>query len=284
MTRAEIASVAKRLVKAKIETTRIGGLVKRSPLWEWLRPRRFQVYCVGAPKTGTTSIARLFSRDYRAEHEPGASALVDAISAVADGAMSADELGRFLRRRDRDFRWELESSHLIAAFAGELVELFPAAKFILTVRDVRSWLDSLINHQINVRARPNYPRYWRALSDLYHLRPGQRFQPTERELAAAGLYPLDGYLSFWREHHERILRAVPEHRLLLVRTADITARAADIARFVGAPPTTLDTAASHANVAPVKHGVVARIDQAFLEARIRHHCQPIWSRCCAQLA
>jgi len=42
--------------------------VKQTPLWPILRPRRIHMYGVGAPKTGTVSLAQLFG-NYRTAHE-----------------------------------------------------------------------------------------------------------------------------------------------------------------------------------------------------------------------
>jgi len=70
--------------------------VKQTPLWPILRPRRIHVYGVGAPKTGTVSLAQLFG-NYRTAHEAHVSESPDVVAAGIEG----EELRNRVRDRDR---------------------------------------------------------------------------------------------------------------------------------------------------------------------------------------
>lgn len=266
-------------IKRQARGTPASRLIKTSPLWVVLRPRRFHLYCVGAPKTGTMSMAQLFRKYYRAAHEPGMAALAGVVEATYAGAIGRQELRRFLRAHDRERRLEMESSHPIALFCGELVQVFPEAKFILTVRDCHSWLDSAINQHLGDLRHPDphQPAYWKRLNDLYFGRAGGH-PPAERVLEQAGLYTLDGYLSFWAAHYRRVLDAVPEDRLLVVRTDRLSRELDRIARFAGIPADTLDATRRHSHRTAAKYDLVAQIDRAYLDEKVDRHCAELMRR------
>ena len=123
--------------------------VKETPLWSLLRPRRFHAYSVGASKTGTTSIAQMFPDEYRTGHEHHLEETVTLIRGKMNETLSRDEILEGLRNRENQMRLELESNSLLAYLSEELAELFPEAKFILTVRDPYSWLSSNLKQHIS---------------------------------------------------------------------------------------------------------------------------------------
>ena len=76
-----------------------------------LKPRRFHCYCVGAAKTGTTSIASSFKTAYRAKHEPEARQTNRLVINYLEGEISKKELQASLVKRDQKLRLEMESAH-----------------------------------------------------------------------------------------------------------------------------------------------------------------------------
>ena len=256
--------------------------LKHSPIYPLLRKRRFQAYCVGGPKTGTTSLAQLFQGGYNAEHEPLHAGTMEQVLAALDGSTSRGDLTRYLRWRDRELYLEMESSHLLAVFIESLVDLFPDSRFILTVRDPRSWLGSMITQQLNGRehwahqtTRGPRAAFFPALHR--HLVGGDQHRrwPGEEVLEEHALFPLDGYLSWWAEHNRTVLEAVPSHRLLVVRTERISQEIGRISDFLGVPAATLSREGEHANRAPKRRGLVDRIDPDLLADRIEHHCAAV---------
>ena len=262
---------------------RLHELYYRSPVSKWVTSRQAQIYCVGTAKSGTHSLASLFSDELRTFHEADWQAVIKLILASAETGGERRALRRRLLERDRQFALDIDSSQLNYFYLPELLELFPNSKFVLTIREPRSWLDSLINHQL---ARGTPPPEWRRLRDFRFARDGAEHPPEEAALKARGLYTLDGYLSYWRRHNQDVIRLVPPEKLLVVRTDQISQRADDIARFAGLPQRgepagkTAGKAAadkSHTFKALKKFGVLGELEPEYLDEKIRQHCSELVS-------
>jgi len=256
--------------------------VIQTPLWPILRPRSTHLYGVGAPKTGTHSITKLFASNYRSGHEAHVIQTTDLLKKRSESAISYQQLAKSLRWRDRRWRLECESAHFLGHFCDVLAEVFPQAKFILTVREPHSWLRSILDQDIkNPRSKYLHSdalREWATLHDLYFGRPPEQYAPREEALAEHGLRTLDGYLSYWARHNRKVLDTVPRERLLVIRTRRISDSLDRIAAFAGVPAQTLDAEQSHANKAPEKHGLLSKIDEKYIQEKIAEHCSHVTDR------
>ncbi len=163
----------------------------------------------------------------------------------------------------------MDSSFLNGEVIDVLVACYPGARYVLTVREPRSWLDSKINQMITYRS----PR-WIELRALRH-GPPEGHPPQERALAERGLPTLDGFLAEYARHNRRVVEHVPAAQLLVLRTQDIRARCDVLAEFAGVPVATLDLARSHEFQGPVKHHVLDELDQGYLDAKIDQHCAAV---------
>jgi hypothetical protein len=154
---------------------------------------------------------------------------VDVILGCLAGRIDDEELRRFVIERDRRLRLDVDSSFLNIYLLDQLVELFPDAKFILTIRNPYAWLDSMVNQQLSRKRSPK----WSQLRDSV-FRP-DLFTHSNEELALKeeGLYTLDGYLSGWTRHNRKVIDTVPKERLLIVRTDMISESIDDFAAFAG---------------------------------------------------
>ena len=165
-----------------------------------VQPRETHLFCVGAPKTGTLSVASVFGSHFRSTHEPDIDLTADMLEARQQGHASDEELVQWLRQRDSLLWLECEATHAMAWFSDLIAPTFPEARFILPVRACYSWLDSILNQHLNgggVRAP-----YFK-LRDLYH---ATTVAGTNLPLLKArGLYPLEGYLSYWARHNDFVL-------------------------------------------------------------------------------
>lgn len=239
----------------------------------FLVKRRCHVYCIGHGKTGTHSLSDLFHGHYRATHEDDAEVLLDIIMAVATGRLSTETFKRFLYWRDRRLLTEMDSSGLNIYFIEQLRELFPEARFILTIRDCHSWLESQINHII---ARPpqNNPRvdYSRFQDFHYRWQGDETHPPEERILRQYGLYTLDHFLAAYAWHNHKAFSCLPSERLLVIRTHEIRQNAARIAAFSGVPLETLQLERAHSYPAKARFDVLGQIDRDYLNGKIRQHC------------
>ena len=235
--------------------------------------RRFRLFGVGLAKSGTHSLAGVFARDYRSAHEPEAKAQVELTCDVIEGKADAADLRRYLRDREDRLRLEVNAAGWNGLVVEELVDLADDTRFVVTVREPRSWLDSLVNHLKVGQAPEHFLRLRRLIYDT-----GGPHPPGEAVLAEHGFYPLDGYLGDWARRHQRILDAVPAERLLVVRTEEIGARLGELAAFVGVDPETLDPEQAHGFKARAKFGLIDEIDQDHLNERIDTLCGPVLAR------
>lgn len=237
----------------------------------WFR-RRFFGIALGAGKTGSHSLAALFGR-YRADHEAMPKRSVDAVVRRARGEDSDEATARFLRWRDRFLCLEMEASPFLRHFADLLPRLFPQARFVLLVREPRSWLDSRFNHRL---ARPA-AQYWLRLAEV-NWPAGSVWPEEERCLQEMGLPSLDSLLGDWVRSVERVERAIPPDRLLTVRTHEIGGRLEEIAAHFGIPPSSLVRERAHSYPAARRYGVLARLPAAHVEERVREVAGPVASR------
>ena len=114
-------------------------------------------------KTGTVSIHAIFRKaQYRCgEHEPESRFLINKILTFYNGKIDTNEFTLYVKHRDRRLGLEMDVSHLNYHLLDILVNEFSEAKFILTIRDCYSWLDSFMDQQYRdycyVRASHPFP-------------------------------------------------------------------------------------------------------------------------------
>jgi Sulfotransferase domain len=239
-----------------------------------MSPRRLRLYGVGMGKSGTHSLAAVFERDYRAAHEPDAKELMELLFDVWAGVRPWSAVAQLLQDRDARLDLEVDASLVNGEVVSDLVALWPEARFVLTVRDPRSWLDSMANHSLAHET----PDHWTRWRDIRFRADELTHPPEEEALAARGLYTLDGYLGSWARHNRMVLEAVPEERLFVVRTEDLGARLDELAAFAGVPRETLDEDRAHEFPAAGRFDVLGELDPGYLQARIDHHCGDLLSR------
>ena len=230
--------------------------------------RAFQLYGVGAPKTGTKSIAAIFG-GYRSGHEARYFRFPEMLRARFAGELPEDTARRWLRQRDSRLWLECEAAHPLAWFATPLALEFPQAKFLLMVRDCHSWLNSVLDQHLNV------PTPRTSLRDLYY---GGHGDPVEEALAELGEYPLSAYLSYWARHNAEVLDGVPPGRLLVLPTQRLSRSIDRIAEFAGADIGKLRPGHHHVHRAPTKHDVLSRIPRASFLAAVEKWCRPVIDR------
>lgn len=240
-------------------------------LREHLRPRRFRLFNVGNSKTGTTTVPRMFSM-YRASHECDADRMRTLAAAALRGELAADapRVRWELRRRSVRYKLELDAANFLTPFVGTLATLHGDAKFVLTIRDCFSWLDSRVEHL--VRNPPGRGIYVAAQFERFD----DGYAPEEAVLRDAGLRPIGAYLRGWAASNDLVLAAVPSERLLVVRTEDLGASTEVLARFAGVPGSTVRSVHANRNDAP--SGFLAQVPAGFIVERAREHCGPLMER------
>lgn len=202
--------------------------------------RRFQAFCVGTPRSGTHSIARIFEKNFRSHHEPGMSELAEKIIQRWNAKDPRPCIHQWLKIRDLEFYLEMEASHPLNYIIEDLVNVFPEAKFILTLRDCFSWLKSETNKSHQPREE-----FWKKLEAIRYGVYEYDHTLQDEILKEYGLYPICSYLNYWKEHNERIIKNIPPDRLLIIKTKEISHKLNKIADFIGVPSDKLDISNSH---------------------------------------
>lgn len=262
------------------------------------RKRTFQAYCIGLPKTGTTSITNIFG-NYRSIHGFLLPEILRILTARNEEKISKKEIANFLRARDERGWLEMDSSGLNFFFLEYLARQFPSAKFIFTIRDCYSWCDSMLNNALKYFSDPlgyselidcyswcdpmllpyftatdNYnsmeyrltPRLWEHFR--YSIGFDYKIFKDEQTLIDNIGAALDRLLPFWSKN-EDIFRKCPPERTLIIRTCDITSSLPLIANFLGIGPKTLISNEAHSKKQSHKHHILKKVDLNFLESRFK---------------
>ena len=236
--------------------------------------RKCRLYLAGHGKSGTTSVAGLFNRTVVTRHEPMQSEMMQALIDIHKGRIDRADLRALVLKRDKEYCADVNSAGLNACFVDILLEEFPDALFLLTMRDPYSWMDSVLNQTMNLVTLQEGKRrtLQRELREC-DLDPHQlKHPPEEQSLEVEGLPTLDSLLAYWNKRNQTVLSTVPEHRLLIVRTRDITRRAYEIADFAGLPRSSIRLSRSHQHKAPRKHHLLDGIDRKYLDMKVQEHC------------
>jgi hypothetical protein len=238
------------------------------------RVRRVQLYGVGIGKSGTHSIAKMFSHRVRVRHEPQAPQLIDKVIDWRSGRISEQEMITWLRARDRELALEVDASGVNLQIIDLLLREFPNARFVLSIRDCYSWTNSRMNVDLNP---PTSGPWFKWLNFVYGNGPFVH-APEEQLLKDRGLHPLDTYFSSWATRNSRVLATVPPERLFVIRTDQIRQRAHEIADFAGLPRRVIRLHRTHEFRNPRKLPLLREIDRDFLERKVEQHCRPLMTR------
>ena len=245
-----------------------------------IQPLSFEVICTGLPKTGTTSLARMFE-GARADHEPNAVEVLQRLHAAQRSSTGYAELKRYYEKDHPRITWlELESAWHRSLFPELLRTSAPRARYVVTIRDPISWADSVINNTII-----HYPitlpdRYERRDTGLYlKIMFGPEpyhYENEEQELREHGVAPLGSMLAFWTTQYENLLKVLADSNSLLVRTEDISRRADEIYDFVGwqPPSASSDRPPTHVRKTSERFGILARLPREFVDRRLEQ-CRPL---------
>jgi len=231
--------------------------------------RKFHAFNVGAGRTGTLSIHKMFAPCYVSMHEPEAEILVPLIienEAKPDRGPFRD----YVVRKDRRLRLEMDSSGLNVFLLDEIVAAFPEAKFLFTIRDVFSWAESMYNRTLNHKRNATWES-WREFSNRKWPSTYHRGEELLKNLA---LRSLDSVFAQWRDVNQKVLETVPRERCLLVKTEEISAARERIAAFLGVPADTLATPARE-NQSSKSNTILARLDRNLVNDAAEAYCGAI---------
>jgi len=227
-------------------------------------PRKFHAYCVGTAKSGTHSVAAIFDKHYRSAHEPDSEQLIYLKDQFDRGEIDIAQLLDFLKKRDTRNYLHMESSDFGGYFFQEFMKISPKAKFILPIRDCYSFIDSIINHQINNPVTDN--SIWKLGRDINYGNSKNDFSDEEKALTSyQGLYPIEGYINYWVERNKQVLNLVNGNQLLAFKTSEIKQKTPSICRFLKVKSESVNVQSSHSFKAPKKYNLLAQINSDYIE-------------------
>ena len=239
-------------------------------------PPRFRLFGIGIGKTGTHSLAGLFSDRYRSAHEPDWRTLIRHCL-DPDVARRGDFfMSRPLIALAASWPWEMNASTLNYHLIPLLRRLAPDAGYVLTVRDPVGWLASITRHE-STRPRQSQPLWWeirrfRFRPDLFPHRD------YDRALDALGLFSIEGYLRYWRRHHANALAEVPDDRMAVVAVDDLDrpATVARLAALAGIPVDTLRPDRGRQFVSDTPFDLFAHVERDRVAALAEEICGDLW--------
>ncbi len=207
---------------------------------------------------------------FRAEHHPDAAIRLPMAEAYLKQEIGEEAAGQTLGRRDRELWLEMESSSLAGILIGPMASACPDKRFILTIRDVFSWCESWLDHNINSPPKEESP--WRAL-DRVRLQV-DALPPTRYDapLLECGQFPLACYFQLWQQHNSNVLARVPPERLLIVKTNEIIASIPRIAGWLGIAANQLQADRGWAFATKRRNRMLARLEPGYVRDTAEQYC------------
>lgn len=234
-------------------------------IFKKVKKRKTQVYCLGAAKTGTTTIAGIYQNELVSAHEPLAQETTRFVIDFLKGSVSETECKKYLLNRDNSLRLDLESSHPLGYFSQFLNELFPNAKYIITIREPYNWLKSRLDFHYSVN-----PAEWEPYRKYIWGRNHKKYNIAEKILEKNKLYSLDAYLKQYSEQYETIFNSLPPEKTFIVKTSEISNQINEISYFLNVSS---NVKALHLNKKKNYDNIIDRIDREFVDDKISIHCQ-----------
>lgn len=248
----------------------IPGLVRQQ-----FQPRKIHAFCLGTPKSGTTSLAGMFRANYRADHEPERASIVDVMYAHYSGQLSDEGLCLYLKKRDKRLWLEIESNCFLGYRPDLLYRVYPQAHYILTVREPESWLGSIFDNNINFpRTDSHTVRRWH---DVFFEPQKFSYGPHDQVLREQNLYPLDAYINYWINANRSACEAIPGEQLLILGTRQIKKNVDSIAKFLGVASDSIRVGESHLHKTRRKHSVLELLDPAYIKDRLESVCGELYA-------
>ncbi len=232
-------------------------------------PRVFHAYCIGCAKTGTTSIADIFKEHYRSAHEIDIKLTNDLIINYLEEKYDRFTIERLLLDRDKHLKLEMESSNPLTYISPILSDIFPNAKFIITIREPYSWLESRINYHYLVSSGTSR---WVNYKNYFWWKKNQNYHPEEAILKELGLCCFDTYLSQYAQMYQ-IAEQIPENKRIIVKTSKINQSISEIADFLHINPHTLKPKHSKKQIKKQITFDNQKINVQFVREKLWFHCE-----------
>lgn len=227
-----------------------------------------KIFGTGLFRTGTTTIQEMFARSFASDHEFQLQDQLSIFERRLLGTISDEEIRAFIHQRNAAKPLDMDCCGAHFSIVDFLVEEFPDAKFLLTLRDVYSWMNSCVGKLFG-----DFTAGWGsragALMNCLDVLPDGSFQLMNQPNMKVRLEQMT---KIWTGVNQRVLTAVPRERLLIVHTDELGARVEEIAAFCGINPDMLDPI--HAN-AGENVNFLQCFDPSQIEDLVEIHCRTL---------
>ena len=202
---------------------------------------------------------------------------VELITAWKDGWISENTLRDYIRYRHEIGQLEMDTASFNHFYLHILVNEFPEAKFIFTIRDCYSWVNSFLRmisrwkkHFGDIgQEMPDWMlNYGRILFGEYDWNWFNSYEDLLRNLDPL----VEMFIKSWADLNSRILELLPPERSLIVKTSEISRSQARISEFIGIPVHTL-TEHHHINMAPDKVNLLQGFSREKFEALVHQYAK-----------
>lgn len=237
-------------------------------------PRRFHVFTVGLPRTGSTSLFTLFA-NYRSGNEYMERETIQRLVQVHTGQASRADLIDYLRRRTAEADLEMDSASFHHFYLDVLLDEHPDARFIMTVRAPYDWANSYIKmimgwHQRFTAAGDPLPAWMEDYGVMLFGDFSWSWVSSPDEVRERAAPLADAFIKHWADANRRTLARLPAERSLVLRTERLSAETATLARFVGVPLDRL-TDQHHSNAHPDRSDLLSGLGRTWVDARAREY-------------
>jgi hypothetical protein len=236
--------------------------------------RRCHVLTTGLPRTGSTSLYTLFT-NFRAGNEFMERETITRVVQHHTGAASRAELEDYLRRRHREGDLEMDSASFHHLYLDFLLNEFPGARFIMTIRSPYDWANSYIKMIAGWRRRfvddgEPLPQWMEDYGVMLFGNFSWDWVASPGAIAERAEPLADAFIRHWADANRRTLSLLPRERSLIVRTEELSQSCARIADFAGVPAAAL-TDQHHSNSHPDRSDLLAGLGRGWVEARAREY-------------
>lgn len=235
-------------------------------------PLKLKIFRVGLLQTGSGSMVRMFSKDYRSANEFMINDSCEIIIKRIHNEISEEEFHTFIMERNYLAHLDIDSSYFMHHFTDVLTQEFTYSKVIFNIRDCYSWFSCMINFILNHRIRNN------TLSGILYFGVSNYYITDKNNLMEKIPDLIDDMLSFWSNENNRILQSLPEGRSLVIRTHEISEKIDEIAAFAEIPVESLSRERTLSFPKEFNYNVMHELDYAFLKEKFDRHCTPLMER------
>lgn len=249
-----------------------GSAQDRAVAYVPARPeRQFQLYSVGLPRTGTSSLANLFA-NFRSANEFQEKATMEIVTAHRFARTTTRDFHCFLDRRDEEGHLEMDAASFNHFYLDYLVYRHPRAQFIFSVRDPYGWTNSYMKLLLRYKnffgdTPPRWTDdYGQMIFKDFDWSTFQSIKTLSKDIEAT----VEKFIIHWADANRRIINLLPQDRSLIVDTDNLSKSLSQIASFANISLGEL-TDQHHVNISPDTQNLLDGLDPTwFADLCLKH--------------